>query len=644
MGREGKRRYYPRRKKRRSGNNYPSQTMEIIPENVFTIDYDKVDDFFAYNENETLNEDEERRLLIGCDAWEESMGTFHNPAIPDPKFIFDRSKYLGFFIELGTWQVVMNLANSPSLILDKEIFKYYHALALHEISHYIVCPYDTLTNGRLIKAALKYVPERLSPIVVNFFADLYIDMKNFQRKPEIMEFELRQTLKMSQEMGSENAKKNSKFFKVLTKCYEIMWGIDLNLPDSEYKEIEALAKKISKLIMKDFEDFTNWEMKVRRIAKYLKEILEEDFLNNNGGQGRNRSQTSKRGGNSSNGGISSGNQVPRDVQIAMGNPFEIKSNARRGKHNCNHNNNKNSNRKKDKGQTPSAEDQKNAEELASEMDLKDFKRVNRVMGLVDDRDAIRTFYRGLSRNLIDIKVFTKKPSGSIPIGIEPWRVGDPIEKLDILQSALVSPKPIPNITTRKWLYKEGPGVEHELKPPDLMLVVDSSGSMDWNPYSITRKSKNPYHLALIASFASIQFAVKKGVKVATINFSDNFITQPWTKDYRKAEISLLRYIGMGTTLPTKKIREMCKKGERNSLIILITDFDIYNWEIACSELIDILHMGNRLVGFFIGGKQSELDNSNFEELALAGAKFYAISKIEDLIGLVIKEVKQVYDK
>lgn len=640
MVREGRRRYYPRRKGRNPNANDVSQTMQIFPDSVFTIDYDKVDDFLAFNGGDVLTEDEERRLVIGCDAWEESMRTFHNPAIPDPKFAFDRSKSLGFFIEMKTWKVFMNLANSPSLLLDKEIFNYYHALAMHEISHYIICPYDNLTNGRMIKSAIKHVPEQLSPIVVNFFADLYIDMKNFQRKPKVMEFELRQTLKMTREVEkSDSTQKNSKFFKVLTKCYEIMWDIDLNLPKSEYNEVEKLAEKISKIILKDFEDFTNWEKKVNQIARLLKEIINEDFTRQlDGGSDKDCKNSSSGGANATQ------VRIPKDVQIAMGNPLEVKSNARRNQ-DVNDSDGKSSrkrSKKKGMGPSPSAEDQRDAEELASEMDLKDFKRVNRVMGLVDDRDAIRTFYRGLSRDMIDIKVYTKKPSGSVPIGIEPWRVGDPIEKLDILQSALVSPKPIPNITTRKWLYKEGPGIEHELKPPDLMLVVDSSGSMDWNPYSISRKSKNPYHLALIASFASIQFAIKKGVKVSAINFSDNFIVQPWTKDYRKTEVTLLRYIGMGTTLPTKKIRELAKMGERNSLILLITDFDIYNWEIACLDLQDILKMGNKLVGFFIGGDDNELRSDNFEELSAMGARFYVISKINDLIGLVIKEVKEVY--
>ena len=97
---------------------------------------------------------------------------------------------------------------------------------------------------------------------------------------------------------------------------------------------------------------------------------------------------------------------------------------------------------------------------------------------------------------------SKRPSGSIPIGIEPWVIGDPIEKLDILQSMLVSPKIIPNVTTRKWIYREGPGIEIEKRLPDMMIVVDSSGSMDWT-YSKSTKNNSPYHLALMASFAAL---------------------------------------------------------------------------------------------------------------------------------------------
>ena len=144
-------------------------------------------------------------------------------------------------------------------------------------------------------------------------------------------------------------------------------------------------------------------------------------------------------------------QIPLDVQASVGNPLEIKTKPKKrggddGVPGPGRVRGRGSRSKTDE------EDQRDAEILAGEMNLGDFVRVNRVMGLVPRTQAIATYYRGISKNLIRIKMVHRKPSGSIPIGIEPWRISDPIEKLDILQSLLLSPKIITNINTRKWVF------------------------------------------------------------------------------------------------------------------------------------------------------------------------------------------------
>ncbi|MHA1871040.1 MAG: hypothetical protein ACTSXF_08825, partial [Promethearchaeota archaeon] len=290
------------------------------------------------------------------------------------------------------------------------------------------------------------------------------------------------------------------------------------------------------------------------------------------------------------------------------------------------------------------QNEKDAEQLARDLGFRDFQRVNRILKLVPADQVYATYYRAISKNLIQIKIVDKKPSGSIPIGIEPWRIGEPIEDLDILQSILVSPRVIPNITTRKWIYKHGPGIELNEEIPDMLLVIDSSGSMDWVvPKTNNSKNNSPYHIALVACFAALHYAIKQGAKVSAINFSGYFKTQKWTFDSRKIEKVLLKYMGDGTVLPTKEIVKMVKNAERKTLIILITDFDIANWGDAYNELLKLLENGHKLVGFFIGGSENEIKNGDFSNLITLGARFYPIKKIGDLIGLVIKEVKDAYN-
>ena len=652
MSREERNRYvrrskYSRKKKKKSKAKKHSAPKSFTP----SIKYEEVDEYFEnrLKFNLKLSEIDEKKLLLGKEAWDKSLQFYHNPAIPSALFIFDKSKFLGFFIDMNTWKTVMNLSNSPQLILDKEILNYFNALALHEISHYVVCPYDILTNARLVKAALRHVTERQTAIVVNLFADLHIDMKLFRQKPEIMEEEFRSTFKMNENIGkSKTEKRHSKFYKILVKCYELMWDIDLNLIETEYEDITHLAKRIKDIILKDFEDFTTWEKKVTKIAGILKNVMMEDFQPNSSQPSQN--QDGNGGGTTEWGedltagdadNFSNEIQVPLDVQASVGNPLEIKtkskaSGADDGKPGPTRGRGRSTRSKQDE------EDRRDAEILAGEMNLGDFVRVNRVMGLVPRTQAIATFYRGISKNLIRIKMVERKPSGSIPIGIEPWRISDPIDKLDILQSLLVSPKIIPNITTRKWIMKDGPGIDSELGLPDLLLVLDSSGSMEWSPFSKRKKNKSPYHLALVASFASLNYALMKGAKVAAINFSDYFNVQSWTRDYRKIEKILLNYQGMGTNLPITEIKKQCQIADRKSIVFLITDFEIFNWGSAYPNILKILQMGNKIIGFFIGGNPSELNSPDFDELSELGAKFYCVKKIDDLIGLVISEIKEVY--
>ncbi|MBN2155852.1 MAG: VWA domain-containing protein [Candidatus Lokiarchaeota archaeon] len=621
---KGKRRWYPTREKgtKKKPVNYGKD--------VIFIEYTEIDDYFNGKIDICLSETDESSLLIGKEAWDKAISHFHTPAIPDPSFVFDKSKLIGFFIELDTWKTILNLSNAPTLLFKDQLFDFYNVLSLHEISHYIVCPYDALTNARLIKATLKHIHYRLSPIVVNFFADLVVDYKLYQKKPKEMVFQLRETMKMSDSVGkSKENPQHSKFYKILIKCYECMWDLNLNLSKEEYEEITPLAKQISSIILHDFENESVWEKKIYAIAKLLKGIIEEDFP---------KATIKVKIGEYSDVPTVPGSEsaqfpvlIPLDVQVTSGNPLEIKVGPK---------NPQNTNKWNKK--EPDSEDVKNAEELANEMTLEEFIRVNQVMGFIPNRDVIATYYRGLSKNLVEFKIVSKRPTGSIPIGIEPWIIGDPIEKLDILQSMLVSPKIIPNITTRKWIYREGPGIEIDKRLPDMMIVIDSSGSMEWT-VSSGKKNKSSYHLALVASFAALHYGIKKGIKIAAINFSDFSSNQNWTTEPRLIEDILLKYQGMGTQLPTREIRQMCRKGERNSVVLLITDFEIQNWEIAYPDILELLNMGNKLVCFFIGGHKSDLNSPHFKELISLGAIFHPISKIQDLVGLVIKEVQTVYD-
>ena len=49
------------------------------------------------------------------------------------------------------------------------------------------------------------------------------------------------------------------------------------LKREEYIEVTQIAEQISETILKDFENESLWEKKIRKIARLLKKIVENDF-------------------------------------------------------------------------------------------------------------------------------------------------------------------------------------------------------------------------------------------------------------------------------------------------------------------------------------------------------------------------------
>ena len=87
---------------------------------------------------------------------------------------------------------------------------------------------------------------------------------------------------------------------------------------------------------------------------------------------------------------------------------------------------------------------------------------------------------------------------------------------------------------------------------------------------------------------------------------------------------------------------MAKAADRPSLIILISDLELYNWENALKTFKNLMQMGHTLIAFFIDGDEELLEQEDFQDLISRGAKFYCVHKMKDLIGLVISEVQEIY--
>ncbi|MFX0071912.1 MAG: hypothetical protein ACFFAO_12555 [Candidatus Hermodarchaeota archaeon] len=595
--------------------------------------------------------------LINCatEAWGKTMKEFYYPPLEIPRFIFDYTHKEGFYIDPEhKWQITMNLAETPLFKEDAEYIDYYHAISMHEVSHYEIIPYDGMIHAKLLKEAMKNVNQNFAPIVVNVFADLIIDTLLYKKYPDLMLWESRKNYEQIIERYGKNL---SDFSRFLFKAYEKMFDVKLidenlfskfeilrkikvealseeeksdiisreSISETELKKLDLynslstmdnLANKITKIILKNFEDDSRWEKKVADISKALKNLINNTFTLTGKGIKCDSGKTKRRAPGSSGGNV----EFPEDIVDLMDNPLE--------------------NKNRDKLNPDNDDDlRRKSEEFAKGVPYSEFGAPARQAGILIDGSPLATWYRALARNLIEIKIYEEKPGGQVPVYPDVWKIGDPIEELDLVQTLLNSPIIIPNITTRKWTFKEGPGQLEEKQIPDLLIILDSSGSMGWNYTSRTKSGRGNYHTALVASFAALHYAASKGVKFSVINFSASAYICDWTVDYRKAEQILLKYQGGGTVLPIKETLSQCENAEKKVLAFIITDFGIYNWGKAKKAIINLTEKGHKIVGFFIGAPNIPKDK--FKDL-LDKVTFYPVKDPKDLINLVILEVKKYY--
>ena len=558
-----------------------------------------------------LNQKELHIIELAKIAWTKTQKDFFFPPLDLPNFIFDYSNLEGFYIDpQDKWKITMNLANTPIFIEDQDYINYFYAISLHEVSHYQIIPYDGLINAKLLKAAMIYLNENFAPIVVNVFADLIIDAKLHKKNPDLISWEI---IKTYVHLLEKSKNKMSEFSKFLFRSYEKLLDIKLS-GDGFLSSVENVANRVVNVVKKNFEDESLWEAKVSKIAYHLKSLVNNTFTlvgsSVQRGDGKANRKSSGRSG--------SNIEFPEDILETMDNPLE----------------NKNLDKLKEDGDD---ELRQKAEEFAKKTPYSEFGAPAGQAGIMIDGNPLATWYRGLAKDLIQIKIYEEKPGGQLPIYPEVWRLGEPLEELDIVQTVLSSPIIIPNITTRKWAKKLGEGHLVEKQIPDLLLVLDSSGSMKWN--YLAKNASGVYHTALLASFAALHFAAKKGVKFSIINFSNRADICDWTNNYQKAERILLRYQGGGTQLPIKAIVKQCEKSDREVLIFIITDFGIYNWNTSKKLFLSLSNQGHKIVGFFIGA--SKIPKDKFKEL-LDKVTFYAIKNSKDLINLVIEEVRKYY--
>ncbi|MHC1591043.1 MAG: hypothetical protein ACXQS8_03085, partial [Candidatus Helarchaeales archaeon] len=153
--------------------------------------------------------------------------------------------------------------------------------------------------------------------------------------------------------------------------------------------------------------------------------------------------------------------------------------------------------------------------------------------------------------------------------------------------------------------------------------------------------RGKYEIAAVSCFAAISHALENQCKVAVLNFSGATIYCNWTTDRRIAEDVVLQYQGDGTVLPIDVIDKLLHDTSQKKLVIIITDTELYNWEESLESMLAWLDEKHHLSIFFIGSHSLFKEESErFKPFLANGGRIYPISKTDDLIDLVIEEVRR----
>jgi len=532
--------------------------------------------------------------------------------IPLPKIEFvlpDSNNYKSgeYYIRVGdTWQIHLNFGLLP--VSYKEFQEEVKVLTRHEVEHYMCCPFDVLTHFRMLKAIIdtyhQYYSHHLIDIVplsgslANQAADIIIDTRNFYRhKSETLKSEIAWIKKG----GNKSFQDLPRHSKLMFLSKQAIWKESLELYEDDNElntEVESLANKFinggidnKSLFLSKTIDYTHSFFK----------LFEQDR------QEANQQENYKTELGQSNGLQSGQPQIaPSKDSQENGSEFVFQSPEKI---------------------------QEALEQLAQEASLEQFSQILSSAGLKTLTEETKQKIWFEAQNAEIIPILEQSPKGSKDNYAYPtsWKLGDPLEEMDMMLSFSTSPIIIPGVTTKKWVQNPVYNFGLEIIDPDLLLVVDTSGSMG----SII-KSKDNLHQAVLASFGILKYFESKSTHVALIGFSDRITADvSWTKDYNLLRDSLMLTGGGGTSFPISNIKMSIENTKNPVVTVIITDGEIQNISQTINYFKEFLNDGNKLF-IFLQDKKANIDN--FKILIGYGAKVLKTITASEMRDTVLNDI------
>ncbi len=198
-----------------------------------------------------------------------------------------------------------------------------------------------------------------------------------------------------------------------------------------------------------------------------------------------------------------------------------------------------------------------------------------------------------------------------------------------------------------WLYRNESPIEETSSSSfsvggiqDICFIVDSSGSMHWNP----KEGLGEYDL-LLRSIYSVFNYLEKGKKAyhlnySAINFSDSTEFSGWHDYYSLDNVKqyLFAYQHGGTSFNSSVLDKLLAASQDSFIAIMVTDGGISNMDSTVASVRRIIRAGNDFSLIQIGGSSSFYSRLNGMKVDVN-----RISSPADLIGLTLKKARRAYD-
>ncbi|HEY3998555.1 MAG TPA: VWA domain-containing protein [Candidatus Xenobia bacterium] len=411
----------------------------------------------------------------------------------------------------------------------------------HEVGHHILCPGDLTDHARMLARMRRGLPgqEAQAPLVGNLYGDLLIN----DRLQRIA------TLRMAQIYQRLGSGSTDPLWLFYMRIYEVLWNLPrrtLALGDTT-EEMELDAWLGARLIRSYAAD---WLRGSGRFAMLVLPYLEhdggeatrrilQDWLDTEGGQDGIPDGLTEIEDDEIDGAIH-----PRLDPELSGVPAEKPASG------------------------PPAQGGGGGGQTRSPFE---YGQLLKALGVkLDDQDIAVRYYRERSTSYLVPFPTRRAPESTEPMpeGVQAWDIGSPLEDIDWLESLVVSPRPVPGVTTRQRVYGTVAGAEPAREPVDLDLYIDCSGSMP-DP----RRQES--FLALAGTIMA-RSALRVGAAVQATLWSGP--GQFWsTRGFVRDETDILRivtgYLDGGTAFPLHVLRDTYGKPRKRKVHIMVVSDD-----------------------------------------------------------------------